>query len=327
MKSARVVLCVGCLLAMVGLALAGVALGQDDPDSEAPAFEVVQRLGRERPRGIQYDPNYDQMVMVDPAGRLVLVDAATFAVRHVLYESGTYSIYRFSHNGRWLALGIDRRVELWDTQTGELSATAEPEEALSIPGPLQFADDDALLMITALTPAPAALRQSENDTALLPYLWDLPAARGETFSTLPATIELYPFYDYRNGFVLGPNDKVLTGLSQRLQVMDVADTSLPILSEIPSQRREPDPIDVWFSLRGESMYVQPIGSNTLVQVDTTDGTLADIPVGRELGYSQLATLDPLVFGDQARLIGEPHSRQDNSFLRLLLGEDYRRQYG
>jgi hypothetical protein len=43
------------------------------------------------------------------------------------YQQGFYSGYEFSHDGRYLALAIDRRVEIWDTQTGTLDITLEPE--------------------------------------------------------------------------------------------------------------------------------------------------------------------------------------------------------
>lgn len=305
------------------LAVVGVALGQEGPGA---SFATELQIGRPRPRGVQYDPNFDQIAWVDAQGRLALVDAATFQVKYILYEQGLYSIYRFSHDGRWLALGIDRRVELWDTQTGSLAATAEPGEALRIQAPLQFADDDKLLLITAVVPAPAALRRSENDTSLLPYLWDLPAALDEAPTTLPRQFELYTFYDYRNGFVLGAHDKVIAALPRRLQVIDVADKNLPVLAEIPSERAEGDPISIWYSLRGDYIYVLPQGSNNFVQVDTAAGTTFEIPLERDLGYRDIRALDGLKLSDQARIVGEPNSRQDNAFLNLLLGSDYRARF-
>jgi WD40 repeat protein len=308
------------LLAISGLVLINAAWGQDDNTPES--FELIQQLGRARPQGIQYDPNFDRFVMIDTAGRLVLVDGATFAVQHVLYEQGTYSAYAFSHDGRWLALGIDRRVELWDTQTGTMVEDVVPEEALAIQNPLQFSYDDGLLMINALVPAPAELRRSENDTSNLPYLWDLPAARDIAETTLPRFFELYSFYDYRYGFIMGPNRKVITGLPQRLQIMDVADKNLPILAEIPSGRAERDPISVWHSLRDDHMYVMT-QKGDLVQVDTTTGTPYTLPLGRDLTYSRLPDVENMLLSDQARIIGAPLSRENNSFLRLLFGGDYR----
>jgi hypothetical protein len=40
----------------------------------------------------------------------------------------------------------------------------------------------------------------------------------------------------------------------------------------------------------------------------------------------LRPFDALILSDQARIIGEPNSRNTNSFLRLLMGEDYRANY-
>ncbi|MBN2305224.1 MAG: WD40 repeat domain-containing protein [Anaerolineae bacterium] len=311
------------LVTLAILAIGRVALGQDGPTA---SFAVQQQIGQVSPRGVQYDPNFDQIAWVDAQGRLVLVDAATFEVRHVLYERGSYSVYQFSHDGRWLAVGIDRRVELWNTQTGELTVTAEPEEALRIQAPLQFADDDKLLLITAVVPAPAALRRSENDTSNLPYLWDLPAARDEAPTTLPRYFELYTFYDYRNGFVLGANDKVIAALPRRLQVMDIADQNLPVLAEIPSERFERDPISIWYSLRDDYMYALPKDSNNFWQVDTATGNVFEIPLGRDLNYADIRSLGALQLADQARIVGQPGSRQNNSFLNLVLGSDYRRAY-
>ena len=117
MKHARVLAIIAIVFILAGLLVVNAAWGQE-PNPPPESFVLVQELGRIRPQGIQYDPNFDQFVMVDPIGRLILVDGATFETRHVLYERGSYSVYTFSHSGRWLALGIDRRVELWDTQTG-----------------------------------------------------------------------------------------------------------------------------------------------------------------------------------------------------------------
>ncbi|MBN1563460.1 MAG: hypothetical protein JXA10_06465, partial [Anaerolineae bacterium] len=326
MKLARIVSISVIVVLLAGLLVVNAAWGQDSTPSAA-SFVLVQELGHVRPQGIQYDPNFDQFVMVDPAGRLILVDGATFKTRHVLYERGSYSVYTFSHDGRWLALGIDRRVELWDTQTGALTVDVTPEEALSIQAPLQFSYDDDLLLINAVVPAPAALRRSENDTSNLPYLWDLPAARNEADTTLPNYFELYSFYDYRYGFVMGPNRKVITGLPQRLQVMDVADKNLPILSEIASTRNERDPLSIWHSMDDDFMYVLPQGQNNIVQIETTTGISHELPLSRNLTYSRLVDLgDTLLLSDQARIIGEPNSRETNSLLRMLLGDNYRAQW-
>ena len=268
-------------------AMVGIVLAQGDGSPE-PSFAAVREIGRVRPQGIQYDPHFDRFVMVDPLGRLLLVDAATSDVQYVLYDTGTtYNAYAFSHDGRWLAVAIGRRVELWDTQAGTVAADVEPD-ALYIQGPLEFSDDDNLLLINAVVPAPVELRRSENDTVNLPHLWDIPAARDGAVSTLPESYELYPFYDYLFGFILGPHHKVIGALPQRLQLIDVANRSLPVLTEVASDRYERDPISVWFSLRGDQMYVLPQGRNALVQLNSATGTQVEFPLGWDL-----AATDPL----------------------------------
>src|SRR5690349_4779376 len=96
------------------LTLAGMVVGQTAP----PSFELVRQIGRLPPLAVRYDPNYDQFALTDEGGRLLLMDAATYATKHVLYDSGAFNDYAFSHNGRWLALAIDNRIEVWDTQSG-----------------------------------------------------------------------------------------------------------------------------------------------------------------------------------------------------------------
>src|SRR5512139_505634 len=83
-------------------AMVGIVLAQGDGSPES-SFAAVREIGRVRPQGIQYDPHFDRFVMVDPLGRLLLVDAATSDVQYVLYDTGTtYNAYAFSHDGRWL---------------------------------------------------------------------------------------------------------------------------------------------------------------------------------------------------------------------------------
>src|SRR5690606_18248016 len=97
---------------IIGLLLGGMVAGQ------SPSFELVRQIGRVPPTHVQYDPNFDQFALTDAGGRLLLVDAATYETKHVLYESGSYNAYAFSHDGRSLALASDNRIEVWDTQTG-----------------------------------------------------------------------------------------------------------------------------------------------------------------------------------------------------------------
>ncbi|MBN1964728.1 MAG: hypothetical protein JW910_08780, partial [Anaerolineae bacterium] len=243
MKRLHVWLLLTSLLVFLCL-LAGVAFGQGDE----PSFVVVQEIGRAHPRGVIYDQNFDRFAWIDTAGRLVLVNAATYEVEHVLYERGTYTAYTFSHDGRWLALAIDRRVEVWETATGTLSTSLEPDGTLEMQGTLYFAEDDALLVFDAVVPAPEDIRRSENDTALLPWVWDLRDARGEAQSSLPRFVEAYPFFDYRWGVILGPNDLAIAALPNRLQFVNLGEREFPVLGEIETGRLERDPISLWRSL-------------------------------------------------------------------------------
>jgi hypothetical protein len=216
------------------VSLAGIALAQNaSPDS---IFVPVRQIGPLRPAGIQYDPNFDRFVMVDLQGRLLLAAAATFETQYVLYNGGAYNAYGFSHDGRYLALAIDRRVELWDTQTGKLSATFEPDGANLVQGPLFFTPDDHYLLLSSVVPAPQNIRRSENDTSIIPYLWDLPAARGEGYTTLPNFLDGYPFFNFRYGLVIGPNNTLIAGIPARLQVIDGNQRDYPVVAEIPSSR-------------------------------------------------------------------------------------------
>lgn len=309
---------------ILSFVLAGIALGQTTDDS---AFTLIQEIGRPRPQGIEYDPQFDQFAMTDLSGALLLVKASNLETSHVLYEQGFYSGYKFSHDGRFLALAIERRVELWDTQTGELSTSVEPEGILSLVGTLRFSDDDELLLFDSLIPAPAATRRSENDTNVLPWLWDLPAARGERNSTLPGSSEAYPFFGFRNGLIIGPNNILIAALPGRLQVINGNTKDMPVLNELVMNRLETDPMDIWRSVRDDLLYVRPTGQNNLLQVNAADGSSFDLPLGRELNYRTLADMQGMQLSKLARIIGEPNSTGDNPLLRLILGDGYRSYQG
>ncbi|MBZ0281619.1 MAG: hypothetical protein K8L97_12840, partial [Anaerolineae bacterium] len=309
---------------ILSFVLAGIALGQTTDDA---AFTLIQEIGRPRPQGINYDAHFDQFAMTDLSGKLLLVDASNLETRHVLYEQGFYSGYKFSHDGRFLALAIERRVELWDTQTGALSTTLEPEGVLSLVGTLTFSDDDQLLLFDSLIPAPAATRRSENDTSVLPWLWDLPAARGERNSSLPGSSEAYPFFGFRNGLIIGPNNILIAALPGRLQVINGNTKDQPVLNELVMNRIETDPMDIWRSLRDDLLYVRPTGQNNLLRVNAADGTSLDLPLGRELNYRGLEDLQGMQLSKLARIIGEPNSTGENPLLRLIFGADYRDYQG
>ena len=229
----------------------------------------------------------------------------------------------FSHDGRWLALAVDVRIELWNTQTGELATSLAPEGVLQIQGPLYFGTDDRLLQFDSLVRAPAELRRSENDTLVLSWLWDLPAARRESSASLPGNSRAYAFFEYRgSSLVLGTGDYVIAGAPSRLIVMDAGDPALPIVAEISANRLERDPFNIWTSARDGYMYVLPSGRNELIQIDPEKGTLFTIQVGRNLGYYNLDDLEGFGFSRLHHVIGEANSQEDTPLLRLLLGDDY-----
>lgn len=316
MRRLVVPLTVALVLLVVGMALAQTTSQQ--------SFTVLQQLGADRPRGIKYDPNYDQFAWVDDAGRLVLVDASTYTPEHILYETpDAFNAYEFSHDGQWLALAVDVRMELWNTQTGELTVTLEPDAALNVQGPIHFGDDDRLLQFDALVRTPEELRRSENDTIILPWIWDLASARREATSILPGRARAYAFFDYRGtGLVLAPGNIVIAGAPSRLMVMDADDASLPIISEIDANRQLRDPFDVWHSLRDDYTYVLPAGYNEIVQIDPATNTTFNIPVGYDLPYSSLLAMNDMGRSSLHRTIGEAMTQQEVPLLRLLLGNDY-----
>ncbi len=308
------------LILLLTFPLVGMVLAQTPPDI---TFTKIQDIGRQRPQGIQYDANFDRFVWTDTDSRLLLVDAASLQTQHTLYERGFYNAYKFSHNGRYLALAIERRIELWDTQSGTLAAAFEPDGALSVAGPLRFGDDDTLLLFDSIVPAPAATRRSENDTSIIPWLWDLPSARGETNSRLPRGAEAYAFFNFRTGLALAPNDALIAAIPARLQVLNGRSPELAVLSELPMNRIEVDPMFIWRSMRDDHLYIQPNNANNLLQVDTASGSAFDVPVGRDLNYANLSQMEGLKFGKMATLIGEGNSTGENALLRLLFGGGYR----
>lgn len=302
------------------VAIAGIAFGQDE--SSQPLFVLEREVGQLRPTGIQYDPIFDRFVWVDLDGQLVLVDAATYNVQHVLYTSGTYNAYTFSYDGRHLALAIDRRVELWDTQTGTLTETFEPTGALQAIGPLMFSDDDGLLLVNTLVPAPPELRRSENDTSNLPWLWDVADALGEADPSLPRRAESVPFFDFRNGLIMGPNRTLIGGYPTRLVVLDGTSEDFGITAEINSSRAERDPIYVWQSATDDLLYVDPRQSS-FYQVDTRDRSAIALQLGLELGFRRAESVAEVMnFSRTTQMIGASNHTQPTSLGRLIYGDGY-----
>lgn len=310
---------------VVGLAATtGGSSAQDEAASEDEpriVFELESEIGRALPRSILYDENFERYAVVDAYGRLLLVDALTFETQHVLYERGRYNDLLFSNDGRWLALAISSRIELYDTASGELAASlVDLGSAIRIHGPLAFSRDDNLLQFSGTYPAPQSIRQSEDDTIEVPWLWNLTAAREEGPSTFPRGVEAWQFFDYRNGLVIGPEDRIVAALPGRLQVLDAY--SLDLLFEIDTNRFEQDPMRVWFSQRDNKIYVRPINEPGLLQVDTQRGVLVDIPLDRALTPDDLDLIGGVELSEQARVIGGPSHTEDLALLEILLFADY-----
>lgn len=325
MKQRHLYLLLLILLGVAGL-MAGIGLSQD-------TLSEIQRIGDIRPTGVQYDPNNHQFVWVDPQGRLILADASTYTINYTLYESGLYNAYKFSHDGDFLALAIDTRVELWDAQTGTKITEINPDGALRTEGPLFFSDDDELLSFNTQVRAPRELRRSENDTVNLPWVWDYSATARIRTSILPNGVTAQPFFDLRNGFLMGSNNYTIVGLPQRLRLMQITSQGFPMITDIPANRNEPDPVTLWFNQDESMIYVSPNGG-TLTQIDTASGNLYEIPLGSSFSFSRgndsptaFPALENLKRPVYSQLIGDPNSTLPNTLLRTLLGENYVTDYG
>ncbi|MFN8527302.1 MAG: hypothetical protein U0670_01670 [Anaerolineae bacterium] len=303
----------------VCISIGGIVVAQTT--SGTPMFTPFRQIGLVRPQGIQYDPNFDRFVWVDLQGRLLLVDAATYQLQHVLYEGGAYNAYRFSHDGRWLAIALDRRIELWDTQTGERAAMFEPNGANLVQGPLHFTPDDRFLLLDTVVPAPQETRRSENDTSIIPWLWDLEAARGDRSSRYVSAEDGYPFFEYRNGLVVGANTVLIGGIPNRLMVIDGSGRNFPVIAEIPANRYERDPITVWESATDTMLYTDP-GTGGIVQVNTETGEQTTLPLGRDVNYRTIDQLAGMRLADMSRVICPGAGIREVPLLTLLYGDGY-----
>ena len=308
------------LLTLGMVALAQTGSGEEDEEPQI-AFRIESEIGRALPRSIVYDPAQERMAVIDAYNRLLIIDANTYETQHVLYERGDYNDLLFSNDGRYLALAIESRIELYDADTGALVADlVDLGQAIRIQGPLSFSRDDDLMVFRGVYPAPRSIRLTENQTVVVPWIWNLPAAREEADSTFPGNVEAWQFFDYRNGFELGPENRIVAALPSRLQVLDAY--SLDVLFEIPTDRYEQDPLTVWFSLQDDQIYVRPVNENSFIQVDTQDGVLVELPLDEWLTETDLDLVGGVELGSQARFIGPPESRRTNPLLEVLLGENY-----
>lgn len=315
------------VLSLILLLVAGIALSQSSEESEEEeereiSFEIEAEIGRALPRSLIYDPNFERLAVVDAYNRLSLVDALTYETETLLYERGGYNDIAFSNDGRWFALAIEQRIELYDANTGALVADlTDLSGALQVVGPLAFSPDDTLLKFEGVYPAPRSIRLFEGQTLNVPWVWNLPAARNEAETTFRNDVEAWQFFDYRNGFAIGPDNRIVAALPGRLQVLD--GNTVEVLFDIPTARYEQDPLSVSFSFEDDQIYVRPVErSSTLLQVDTQEGVLVEIPLNTWLTESDLELVGGIELGQQARIIGESNSRRANDLLRVFLGQDY-----
>jgi WD40 repeat protein len=311
------------ILALFVLLVSGLVLSQD-AGSATPekAFEIEGEIGRALPRKIVYDPQNEHMAVVDAYNRLLFINALDYSTLAVLHEFGEYGDIAFSHDGRWLAVAYGVTMELWDTQTyTRVASLPNLGNVRRLLGPIAFSSNDEILIFYGIYPAPRELRVTETDDISYPWVWHLPAARDEAESTLPNGIEAVQMTDYPNGFVLSPDDKIVAALPSRLQVLDAF--TLQPQYEIPTDRYEQDPLTVWFSLRDNSVYVRPVSSDTLLQVDTQRGVLVEIPMNTSLTQSDLDLIGGLEVGSIAQVIGGVAHRDANPLLQVLLGYYYR----
>lgn len=284
-------------------------------------FTVEGELARALPRTIIYDPNFERMAVVDAYGRLMVIDALTYETLYLLYEQGNYRDITFSHDGRWLALVIDTRVELYDSATGVIVADLiDPGQPKELIPPLVFSRDDTILQFSGIYPAPRDIRITENDTVTVPWLWNLPAARDEALSTFPRGVEAWQFFDYKFGFFIGPNNRAVAALPGRLQVIEVA--TLEVLFDIPTDRYERDPMTVWYSLRDDRIYVRPVNFDSLIQVDLERGVLVEFPLNRNLSQNDLELIGGLELSEQTTVLGHPSTSDEPGLIDALLGREY-----
>lgn len=323
----RLTVLIACLV--VAFASSLMVFSQDAPTSGGtptatlpPAFSIEGEIGRALPRKIVYDQNNERMAVVDAYNRLLLINALDYSTLYILHEQGNYSDVAFSHDGRWLAVAYNFTMELWDTNSGKLAASlTDLGNTKGLLGPFTFSSDNSVLIFFGIYPAPRELRQAETDSITYPWVWNLTAARGEGDSTFPNKLEAVQMVDYANGFVLSPDDKVIAALPGRLRVLDVF--SLKPEYEIPTARYEQDPLTAWYSLLDNSVYVRPVTSDTLLQVDTKRGVLVEIPMNKPLTDSDLSLIGGIELGSIAQVIGQTADRSYNPLIGIFLGRRYR----
>ena len=327
----RLYLLIACLLLVFTSSL--FVFSQDAPSTSGgtvtptlpPAFHIEGEIGRALPRKIVYDQKTERIAVVDAYNRLLLINALDYSTIYILHEQGRYGDVAFSHDGRWLAVAFNFTMELWDTNSGKLAASLpDLGNTKGLIAPITFSSNDEMLIFFGIYPAPRELRQSENDSITYPWVWHLTAARGEGDSTFPKKLEAVQMVDYANGFVLSPDDKIIAALPGRLRVLDAF--TLQPEYEIPTARYEQDPLTAWYSLLDNSVYVRPVTTDTLLQVDTKRGVLVEIPMNKALTDSDLSLIGGIELGSIAQVIGNTADRSYNPLIGVFLGGDYRKDY-
>jgi len=305
-------------------ALVSSAWGQ----TESPELlRPILTIGRQRPTGIDYDPNLDRFVWTNDQGQLQIVDARNYRPLVTLYEDFDFGRhYTLSHDGRYIAVANGRVVDLFETSTGVLAASIEPNGSRGLQSPLIFSQDDTYLLMSVVVPERQELRRSENDTTIVPYLWDLPNALDIDNSRLPGRVDVLPFFDNRNGFVLAPDNLIIAALPRRLQLFDLDGDLFTPTGEIQTGRFEQDPIDVWFSQFDDIVYHRPLDSRELIQIDTQTAVVTRIPLGASLDAVAMRSLNTIRFGSVSQIVGAANDRVGSSLVRALLGDNYARSY-
>ena len=322
MRRFYVLLTLLLLVTTSGLVLSQQSSAQSATPTPTPeiAFAIEGEIGRALPQKIVYDPTFERMAVIDAYNRLLFVNALDYSTISVLHERGSYGDVAFSHDGRWLAVGYNFTMELWDTESVSLVASLTNIGGIrQWVGTIQFTPDDQLLIFEGAYLAPPALRMSEFDTVNYPWVWHLPAARREAESTLPGGIEAIQMFDYRNGFVVTPDNKIVAALPSRLRILDAH--TLDTLFEIETGRFEQDPLQVWFSLGDQRLYAFPANRSALLQVNTERGELVEIPMYTDLNPIELVGIGGLELGALSQVIGGTGLTAPNPLLQVLLGRD------
>lgn len=292
-----------------------------------PFFIPMTVIGRERPAGLIYEAAFDRMAYVDDSGDLILADARiadgiTFPPFASISAEAGFNGYAFSPDGRALALATGRFVEVYDAGTGVLAARIEPPGANFTQGPLTWSQAGDLLLFETNVPAPQALRRSENDTVVLPWLWDVAAARDERRSILPGGVEAQPFFNITvtGGVALIGDRTLVQGLPGRLLVGDFSDTGTG--ERIEADRTEREPVFVWRSATDPIYYLDQYNGG-FTQYDTRTGRALRLPLGQQMSGTRLRRLnDDLHLPRLATRIGEPGNSLPTALGSLLLGAGY-----